>query len=1139
MRNTQRMKLVALLLSSTLTVCAPASELDDRFRNPTEDTKPWCYWYWLNGNVSKEGITKDLEAMANVGIKLAMIGNISGQGGETGSVKMFSPEWYALTHHAFQEAERLSVDLMMFNGPGWSQSGGPWIKPEQSMRRVAWSEFPAQGGAFSKKVRPEGSPADQDIAVLAVPRLATLSINGAPASASPEGGSIALGKSSWIWHPKENAAVGAPVGTRHFKREFQADPATLRAASVKVSADNSYILTVNGKTVLQDDAWETPETASIKEHLKAGVNTIAVAVTNPEASPAGLIATIQLSGADGKVETLVTDASWQVSKNGADGWVPAELLGRMNMMPWRLSDDAPPAGAVYRFSHAQPFTARSLIVYGKGTGKLYALQDGARRFVADIRAEGGKENTDFLPDAVETFSFPDVTAREFELTPGFACRVELSSAPTVAQVIEKQMGRMHPTPSPTWQSYIFPDTAEPGDAATIVAKNRILHLTDHLSADGVLTCTLPDGEWTVIHFGMVTTGKKNGPAAPESTGLEVDKMSREHTRFHFNASIGPLLKGMTPAEKSAFKGITIDSYEVGSQNWTDGFAAEFEKRNGYNPLPLLPVLTGRVIDGAKTSDQFLWDLRRTVADMIAENYIGGLRDIAHENGLRLWCENYGHWGFPGEFLVYGGYTDEIGGEFWSTNRELGTIECRAASSSGHIYGKRRIYAEAFTSKLHLEHHPYTIKARGEELFCEGINHFVLHVYAHQPRTGMPGTNPWFGTAFHRNTAWFMQARDWVKYLQRCHTLLQEGDPAADVAVYIGDFAPQMTGPANPMPAGYDYDFMGSDAILRKLDVVNGEWVVYDEHDPKRIAARWKLLALPQVSHIRPQVQQRLNELKRAGGRVLDSVPVTEAALQGAGIAPVVSASSCALRWKARRLEKDGMLFFLSNFARTGTFEATLRVSGKAPELFNPVTGEIVKLARYQQEKGGTRISIDVRDPADSYFVVFRDPPSRPSVVKASAPPSELALYYDEQGRLMAEAGKAGTYTLTLSDNSTRTVVVDQGSQALPIAAPWVSTPQDEKGYSVLHEASFDVPADFGMERRILLDLGPVRGMARVTLNQHGYDTLWMPPFTLDVTDTIKAGVNTLQVLVTSTAGGEPALGAVRLTTTTRVLVGQP
>ena len=1117
---------------------ARADDLAKAFRDPTEETKPYCYWYWLNGDVSKEGITKDLETMAKVGIKLAMIGNIHGQGGAGGSVKMLSPEWYELTHHAFKEANRLAVDLMMFNGPGWSQSGGPWIKPEQSMRRVAWTEFPAQGGAFSQKVRPDGVSPTQDIAVLAVPRLAAVSIDGAPASPSPGGTSLTLGKSSWIWHAGEKAATAAPAGTRHFKREFQADPTTLRAAHVKVTADNSYVLTVNGKPVLKDDDWRTPETASIKELLKAGINTISVTVTNPEASPAGLIAAVSLSGTDGKVETIHTDASWQVSANGTDAWTPAEALGPLSMMPWALNDAAQAAGVALRFSHAKPITARSLIVHGKGTGKLYALRDGERQFVADIVAAGGSGQTDFLPNAVETFSFPDVNASEFELVPGFACRVELSSAPTVAQVIEKQMGRMHPTPSPTWQSYIFPDSAAPGDSGSVIKQKDIINLTDKLRADGLLNCTLPAGDWTVIHFGMVTTGKTNVPAAPEATGLECDKMSKAHTRFHFESSIRPLMKGMTPAEKAAFKGITIDSYEVGAQNWTDGFAVEFEKRNGYNPILLLPVMTGRMVDASRTSDQFLWDLRRTVSDMIAENYVGGLREIAHENGLRLWCENYGHWGFPGEFLIYGGHTDEIGGEFWTANRSLGTIECRAASSSGHIYGKRRIYAEAFTSGLDLRHHPYAIKARGEELFCEGINHFVLHVYAHQARDGMPGSNPHFGTAFHRNTPWFVQSRDWVKYLQRCHTMLQQGDPVADVAVYIGDFAPQMTGPANPVPAGYDYDFMGSDAILRKLDVVNGEWVVYDERDSKRIASRYPLLAMPEAGHIRPQVTKRLAELKAKGGRIIQGVPVVESTLKDAGIAPIVSDASCKLRWKARRMD-DGMIFFLSNFAKTGTFEATLRVSGKAPELFNPVTGEITRLARHSSVEGGTRISVHINDPSDSCFIVFRDKISVPSVVKAQLagadiPPGGLHLFRNSNKKLAAESEKAGTYTLTLSDGTTCPMVVGQDSQTFPIPGPWVSTQKDEKIHSVHQETTFALPANFGKGQRVILDLGQVNVMAKVKLNDKVYDTLWMPPFTLDVSDSVKPGENRLQVQVTSTSTGQPTLGsAVRLKTISR------
>jgi len=1130
-----RRRTVCIFLCILCAQVGSAQEFDEQFANPPEETKPWCYWYWLDGDITQEGITKDLESMARVGIHSAMIGNVSFK---NGPVKTLSPQWRMLTRHALREANRVGVDIYMFNSPGWSQSGGPWIKPEQSMRRVTWNEFPAEGGVFSQKVRPVAVPASQDIALLAVPRLEAVSLVGS-ATDVEVGDELSLTKSKWIWHPAENGASDAPASTRYFKHVIQADPAKLSSATIRLTADNTYALSVNGKDVLKDDTWETVESASIKKYLRPGTNTITIAVTNTEASPAGVIAAVRLRDKAGKAQTFATDKNWLVATSETEKWLAAREMGPMGMMPWRLKDANPEiSGGVLRFTHTEPVTARALVVHGKAKGKLYALQNGEREFVAEIDAAGGNPKTDFLHGGVESFSFKGITAKQFELVPAAKCKVVLTSAPKVAQFIEKQMGRMHPTPSPTWESYIFPDSVEPDDPSTLITQRSIVDLSNKLGADGVLNCTLPEGDWTIIYFGMVSTGKTNHPAPREATGLEVDKMSRTHTRHHFDSYIGSLHRALTPEEKAAFKGITIDSYEVGSQNWTDGFAAEFEKRNGYNPVALLPVMTGRVVDSARISDQFLWDLRRTVADMIAEYYVGGLRDVAHEHGLALWCENYGHWGFPGDFTIYGGYADEIGGEFWSTGN-LGPIECRAGSSAGHIYGKRRVYAEAFTSRLNLGDHPYAFKARGEQLFCEGINHFVLHVSAHQTRDGVPGKNPWFGTAFHRNTPWFNESRDWVKYLQRCHTMLQQGEPVADVAVYIGDFAPQMTGPANPVAAGYDYDYIGSDAILRKLQVVDGQWVVYDEHDPQRIAARYSLLAMPKVKYIRPHVLKRLEALKTHGGRIVDGVPVQKAALLDAGIMPIVFATSCPIRWKARRLDDGGMLFFLSNFGKTGVFEATLRVKGKMPELFNPVTGEVKRIARYQETEGGTKLSIHVNDKSDSCFLVFRDKPTAPSVVKASASVAEFDLYYDRDNRLVAETDKAGTYTLVMSDGSKHILTVEQDVRTLAIQGPWQTTNQDEKGFSVLKETTFNLPAEFGKGQRILLDLGRVEVMAKVTLNGKVYDTLWMPPFELDVTDALKAGQNTLSVLVTSTSQGKPTLGSeVQLRTVTRTTIDQ-
>jgi hypothetical protein len=363
-----------------------------------------------------------------------------------------------------------------------------------------------------------------------------------------------------------------------------------------LTADNGYVLMVNGQKVKDDNDWKKEETVSILPYLKPGTNTVSISVTNTDSGPAGVIAAIELKEKGGAMKTIVTDKDWTAKESETAPSVPARVLGPVDMKPWSLS--TPGFKGLMAFMSADPFTARSLIVEGTAEGKLYAIQEGQRLLIADIHAPAGNGQTDFLPHGIETFSFPDVTAREFELEGVIKGKVTLGSAPVVAKVSEKQMGRMHPTPSPTWNSIRFPDTAEPGDPKLVARKSDLINLTDKLGPDGVLNCTLPAGDWTILYFGMITTGKRNSPAPPEGTGLEVDKMSKKLAAYHFDGMFSKLLTMLTPEEKAAWVGITIDSYEMGSQNWTDGFAAEFEKRNGYNPLPLLPVLTGRLIENA-------------------------------------------------------------------------------------------------------------------------------------------------------------------------------------------------------------------------------------------------------------------------------------------------------------------------------------------------------------------------------------------------------------------------------------------------------------------------------------------------------------------------------------------------------------
>ena len=211
---------------------------------------------------------------------------------------------------------------------------------------------------------------------------------------------------------------------------------------------------------------------------------------------------------------------------------------------------------------------------------------------------------------------------------------------------------MHPTPKPNWDTYIFNQQKELTANEPRLATNEILDISDKVDANGNLNWKAPEGEWTIMRIGMSPTGTKNAPAAPQGVGYEIDKMNGELVKYHFDNFVGELLKRIPEESKSAFKYVVADSYEMGSQNWTDNYEVKFQEKYGYNPIKYLPVLSGRIVGSIEESERFLWDLRRTIADDIAYEYVGALRKASNEHNLKTRLENYGHWGFPGEFMMY-------------------------------------------------------------------------------------------------------------------------------------------------------------------------------------------------------------------------------------------------------------------------------------------------------------------------------------------------------------------------------------------------------------------------------------------------------------------------------------------------------
>ena len=408
---------------------------------------------------------------------------------------------------------------------------------------------------------------------------------------------------------------------------------------------------------------------------------------------------------------------------------------------------------------------------------------------------------------------------------------------------------------------------------SVIPRGRVVEVTGKMDPSGKLTWDVPAGKWLILRLGHTTTGKDNHPAPASGRGLECDKLSQAAAEAHFNGLMGRLI-----ADNQALSGqgkvlvsTHIDSWEVGSQNWTPRMREEFQRRRGYDLLPLLPTFTGRVVDSREVSERFLWDLRQTVSDMLIENYAGHFRELANRHGLRLSIEAYD--GVPCDEMTYAGQADEPMAEFWSWDKFGAAYSCTEMSSASHVYGKRILGAEAFTATDAEKWlgHPANVKDLGDWAFCEGINRFVFHRYAMQPWTNpdrKPGMSmgPW-GLHYERTQTWWEQSKAWHEYLARCQYLLQQGLFVADVCYLQPEGAPRrFTPPPTAMSGphtrgGYNFDGCTPEVLLKRMNVRDGRLVLPD-------GMSYRVLVLPLVETMTPGLLSKIKDLVVAGATVV-------------------------------------------------------------------------------------------------------------------------------------------------------------------------------------------------------------------------------------------------------------------------------
>lgn len=967
------------------------ASIEQGFRSIPDSVQTGVYWYWISDNISKEGVARDLEAMKVAGINRAFIGNIGIDGIPYGDHKLLSSEWWEVLHAALKKATELNIEIGIFNSPGWSQSGGPWVKSSQAMRYLASSDTIVAGPGRMQLTLPSVGKDEQDVCVIAYP------------------------------------ALDKPV------------------------AEKSWAI-----------------------NKKSGQSSSSVLVFDKEAT----------------VRTLI-----------------------------------------YRVN--TPFKTTAKLWVKKG-GKEELL----RQFVID--RSNPALNVGFVPYAPVVISLPETSASQFRLEMSeegeAAGNVTLTSSPMMERYPEKSLAKMFQTPLPMWDDYLWEKQPAVSDASLMVSPDAIKNVTE-FSKNGVLDWEVPEGKWVIRRMAMLPTGVTNSPAAPEATGPEIDKMSKKHVAFHFDAFIGDILKRIPEADRKTFKVVVQDSYETGGQNWTDDMISVFKERYGYDPVPYLPVLEGTVVGNPDISDRFLWDLRRLIADRVSYDYVGGLRDVCHQHGLTTWLENYGHWGFPGEFLQYGGQSDEIAGEFWSEG-SLGDIENRAASSCGHIYGKRRVWAESFTSGgPAFGRYPYQMKQRGDRFFTEGINSSLLHVYIHQPfEDREPGLDAWFGNEFNRKNTWFSQMDVFTGYLKRCNFMLQRGDYVADVAYFIGEDAPKMTGICTPeLPAGYSFDYINGEVLLQRASVEDGRIVLPS-------GMKYRLLVLPQLETMRPEILQKIKELLQAGACVIGPAPKYSPSLSdypaadrkvqalaselwgdqtesvrtiGKGrlfmpatsLQPVLEALNVKPDMRVNsgtpvlfihRATDEGDIYFISNQSETPVdINLSFRVAGKLPELWNPLTAEIRLLPEFTCADGVTTVPVRLEG-FESSFIIFRKKGTPAKTTARNYPVKEVLATVSSPWQVDFEKGKRGP----------------EEAVTFPALQDWTeSTDPSIRYFSGKAIYTNRITLDKLPQKALYLDLGKVMVMAKVKINGQYVGGVWTTPYRLPVGDFLRKGENLIEVEV--------------------------
>lgn len=1063
---------IILLLSIATSAQTSPDALKQGFEHPPTSARPRVWWHWMNGNISQEGIRLDLEWMHRIGIAGFQNFDAALQTPQVVDKRLayMTPEWKDAFRYAIQLGDQFGMEMAIAGSPGWSESGGPWVRPAEGMKKYVWSETLVDGG-------------------------------------QPFTGKLA--------HPPIDTGAFQNMGVHV---EFGPPP----TSPPQFYAD-SVVIAFRVPTGELQDAVAQPTITSSGEGLDAAM----------------------LSDGDLKQTTKVP-----IPALGSESWIQFEY-------------PAPHIVRAVTYVTKDPSFVDELVSGIATPEKTLEASDDGQNFRKIISLSGGRG-----PE--HTISFAPVTAKYFRVAfkrnppppiPAWAEGIDPSSfgplppAPTsyeVAELVLHSDPRVNHfeekaafVPEPDLYEYATPEF----DSSFAINKSDMIDLTSKMQPDGTLDWTPPEGKWAILRFGYSLLGITNHPATPEATGLEVDKLDHRYVKDYFEKYLGSYKDTVGTGEmgKKGIQYVINDSWEAGSQNWTDNMLVQFKKLRGYNPMPWLPVLTGHIVENSEASDRFLWDFRKTIADLIASEHYSQLEETLHE-----W--KMGHYGeshesgraFVADGMEVKKFNEVPMSAMWTQIPRVNNVQYdydaddRESASVAHIYGQNLAAAESLTAAAApWAWSPATLKPTADQELLNGINRFVIHESAHQPLVDKaPGlTLGPFGQWFNRNDTWAEYAAPWINYLARSSYMLQQGRFAADVLYFYGEDS-NLTAifqhKAPDVPAGYGFDYINADALIHELNIANGQILT-------KSGMQYTVLALdPYSKHMSLPVLRAIHTLVENGAVVAGRTPTDDPSLaddqaefeklssqlfgDGSGVHKVgkgvvyagqsltevlnalhippdfdyVKNNTDSDVEFAHRQLKDGDIYFIDNRSNHNeVIDATFRIAGMQSELWRAETGT-TEPTSFKVADGRTIVPLHL-EAWGTVFVVFRRPTHETSHIVPD-PVDTKVVTLTGPWNLSFQPGRGAPASITLVELADWSQNNDPGVKYF-------------SGVGTYRKTLQALPVWFKKGSRLWLDLGDVKNLAEVTVNGKDLGQTWHSPYRVDVTSVLKPGANELTIKV--------------------------